>query len=182
MNLSINVSSNIIKLNSIRITSDLQRQICEAQDFDEHLQERKRLLEQGNGENIRIEIDRVMKFNDRICVPNDPKIKKKILDKVHKSKSIYLFIIYKNRAPHYYAVMLAKMEEGEHFPFVSITISQNPIPVHFNSILLTSKFFPCSRTSAMAIKERYTTCNHKPNPTRSSTNFCMVMEMPQSST
>ena len=28
--------------------SDLQRQICEAQDFDEHLQERKRLLEQGN--------------------------------------------------------------------------------------------------------------------------------------
>lgn len=56
------------------------------------------MFEQGSGEVFRIGIDGVSKFNDRICVSNDPKIKKVILDEAHKSK-LSIHPGYHNKVP-----------------------------------------------------------------------------------
>nr|KYP46226.1 Transposon Ty3-I Gag-Pol polyprotein [Cajanus cajan] len=53
---------------------------------DEFIQKKKKLLGQKGSEKFNIYQKGVMRFNDRICVPNDSEIKKIILGEAHKSK------------------------------------------------------------------------------------------------
>nr|KYP34208.1 Transposon Ty3-G Gag-Pol polyprotein [Cajanus cajan] len=86
MSLSTVVSQDRIQLHAVQITSDLHGQICEAQVVDEFIQKKKKLLGQKGGEKFNIDQKGFLRFNDRICVPNDSEIKKIILGEAHKSK------------------------------------------------------------------------------------------------
>lgn len=74
-------------------------------------------------------------------------------------------ILYQNISLQFYWLPNASQVHNPHSSML-LTILQNFIPLHFNSNLLTSKFFSCSHASAMAIKKRNMTRHHKPYPTR----------------
>jgi len=55
MNLLITLSHDKMQLNSIQITSNLQKQILEIQKSDEFIQKKKKLIGQGDEENFDID-------------------------------------------------------------------------------------------------------------------------------
>lgn len=77
---------NQLQLSMITITCSLLEQIKVKQEVDEYLRERMKLKEKGKIVEFKKDIDGVIKFQDRICVPNDSEIKRLILDEAHKSK------------------------------------------------------------------------------------------------
>nr|KYP45025.1 Retrotransposable element Tf2 [Cajanus cajan] len=86
MSLSTIVSQDRIQLHVVQITSDLHGQIGEARVVNKFIQKKKRLVGQKDGEKFNIDQKGVLRFNDRIYVPNDSEIKKIILGEAHKSK------------------------------------------------------------------------------------------------
>jgi len=54
MNLSVTLSHDKMQLNSIQITNNLQKQIHEAQERDEFINKKKKLIGQRGGENFDI--------------------------------------------------------------------------------------------------------------------------------
>jgi len=86
MNLKISLIHNKIQLKAIQVTNDLKREIKEVQANDEFLKKKKKLVEKDNGENFVIDRERILKFGNKICVPNDKRIKKMIFEEAHKSK------------------------------------------------------------------------------------------------
>jgi len=86
MNLKISLSHNKIQLKAIQVTNDLKREIKEVQANDEFLKKKKELVEKDNGGNFVIDREGILKFGNRICVPNDERIKKMIFEEAHKSK------------------------------------------------------------------------------------------------
>jgi len=79
MNLSISLSHDRIELNPIQVISDLKREIKEAQTNDEFLQKKKKLVKQKNGGIFVMDREGILNFRNRICVPNDDRIKKMII-------------------------------------------------------------------------------------------------------
>jgi len=86
MNLSVTLSHDKMQLNSIQITNNLQKQIHEAQERDELINKKKKLIGQRGGENFGIDKTKILRFKDRMCVPNNEEIKEMILEEAHKSK------------------------------------------------------------------------------------------------
>ena len=71
MNLSVTLNHDKIELNSIQITNNLQKQIHEAQESDEFINKKKKLIGQRGGENFGIDKIRTLRFKDKMCVPNN---------------------------------------------------------------------------------------------------------------
>ena len=86
MNLSVTLSHDKMQLNSIQITNNLQKQIHEAQESDELINKKKKLIGQRGGENFGIDKTGILRFKDRMCVLNNEEIKEMILEEAHKSK------------------------------------------------------------------------------------------------
>jgi len=86
MNLSVTLSHDKMQLNSIQIINNLQKQIHEAQESDELINKKKKLIGQRGGENFGIDKTGTLRFKDRMCVPNNEEIKEMILEEAHKSK------------------------------------------------------------------------------------------------
>jgi len=55
MNLSVTLNHDKIQLKSIQITNNLQKQIHEAHESDEFIQNKKKLIGQKDGENFGID-------------------------------------------------------------------------------------------------------------------------------
>jgi len=75
-----------MQLNSIQITNNLQKQIHEAQESDEFVNKKNKLIGQRGGENFGIDKTETLRFKDRMCVPDNEEIKEMILEEAHKSK------------------------------------------------------------------------------------------------
>ena len=86
MNLSVTLTHDKMQLNSIQITNNLQKQIHEAQERDEFINKKKKLIGQRGGEDFGIDKTGTLRFKDRMCVPNNEEIKEMILEEAHKSK------------------------------------------------------------------------------------------------
>ena len=60
-------------------------QIREGQDVDEILLSRKKLVLDGIESDFRINEDGILLFGKRMCVPNSPELKRRILEEGHSS-------------------------------------------------------------------------------------------------
>jgi hypothetical protein len=87
---------SLIFLNSMRgviveLEPTLEREIKEAQKNDEKINEIRQLILEGRGKNFWEDVEGVVWFKDRLCVPNVQSIRELILKEAHESAySIHL--------------------------------------------------------------------------------------------
>ena len=79
------VTKWIMKLGMLKITSGVSEGIRESQRTDLELVDRLALINQGRGGDFKIDDNGVIKFRDKICVPDVPELKKSILEEGHRS-------------------------------------------------------------------------------------------------
>ena len=72
--------------NELRIEGDLRDQIGQVQKSDEFLKFLKSKLQIEQIEYLHIDEKGTMTYEGRLCVPNDEKLRNKILSKAHYSK------------------------------------------------------------------------------------------------
>ena len=86
LNLSLEFTPRSIKCGTLRVTNELMERILISQTADGELQEKVKLIGQEGGTEFQIGPDGILRFKDRICVPNDQEIKKLLLEEGHKSR------------------------------------------------------------------------------------------------
>ncbi len=74
-----------VLLAALQIKPTLEENILEKQRDDSELQKAKKNIEEGNVSEFPIDHNGAIHFKDRLCVPNDPKLKQKILEEAHTS-------------------------------------------------------------------------------------------------
>jgi hypothetical protein len=74
-----------VKLGMLKLTSNILEEIKETQKVNLELVDRLVLINQGKEKDFRVDENGVMKFRDRVCVPDLPKLKRKILEEDHRS-------------------------------------------------------------------------------------------------
>jgi len=74
-----------VKLGMLKLTSSILEEIKKGQKKDLELVDRVVLVNQGKGVDFRLDQNGVLMFRDRVCVPDVPKLKKRILDEGHRS-------------------------------------------------------------------------------------------------
>ncbi|KAK2409545.1 hypothetical protein QL285_044961 [Trifolium repens] len=77
--------SRNIKLGMLKLTNDFLDKLKEGQRGDLSLVNRLALINQGKETDFKIDEKRVIRFRDRVCVPDLPELKKMILEEGHKS-------------------------------------------------------------------------------------------------
>ncbi|XP_050908927.1 uncharacterized protein LOC127122669 [Lathyrus oleraceus] len=85
MSLVCEETPNSVKLGMLKLTSGILEEIRESQKSDLSLVDCLTLINQGNGGDFRVDENGVMRFRDRVCVPDVPNIKKSILEEGHRS-------------------------------------------------------------------------------------------------
>lgn len=75
-----------VKLGMLKLTSDILDEIREGHKIDFGLINRLVLINHGKGYDFMINENGVMRFRDRVCVPDVPKHKKSILEEGHRGK------------------------------------------------------------------------------------------------
>ena len=70
---------------TLDIQSTLAEKICEAQKTDKEIAEIKEKMSNGNAKGFREDEHETLWFEDHIYVPNDPKVRKLILQEAHDS-------------------------------------------------------------------------------------------------
>ncbi|XP_050876370.1 uncharacterized protein LOC127080084 [Lathyrus oleraceus] len=83
MSLVFKVTPNNVKLGMLEMTSGILEEIREGKKVDLGLGERLMLINQGKEGDFRIDEKGVMKFKDKVCVPDVPELKKSILEEGH---------------------------------------------------------------------------------------------------
>ena len=86
LNLGVELHQDCMSLGNIVVSSDFLKLIKEKQEIDPHLIQKKELMNSGRVPEFRVSTDGILRFNDRICIPEDDEIKKMILEEAHKSK------------------------------------------------------------------------------------------------
>jgi hypothetical protein len=85
LNLDVKLCKGKIFLGMIKVSSGLMEDIRQQQASDEHLQEKRKLIEQEKAAEFSLGTDGILRCNGRICVPNNLEMRKMILDEAHKS-------------------------------------------------------------------------------------------------
>ena len=85
MSLACEITSSSIKLGMLRVTTKLLSEIREDQKFDSFLSAQLQSLAAGRESSFRVGSDGVLRFQDRMCVPSVPKIRRAILEEGHRS-------------------------------------------------------------------------------------------------
>jgi hypothetical protein len=75
-----------IFLGTIVVSNELLHWIKEEQQLDNHLQNIKEIVNGGQGGDFNIGNDGILRFQERLCVPQNTEIRKLILEEGHKSK------------------------------------------------------------------------------------------------
>jgi len=83
--LACEVTPNSVRLWTLRITSGLLGDIREGQKTDPFLRTQLEAIESGRESSFNVGSDGVLRLQDRICVPNVPKLRKMILEEGHRS-------------------------------------------------------------------------------------------------
>jgi len=74
-----------VKLGMLKLTSNILEEIKVGQKEDLELVDHVVLVKQGKGVDFKLDQNGVLMFRDRVCVPDVPEIKKRILDEGHQS-------------------------------------------------------------------------------------------------
>ena len=74
-----------VKLGMLKMTSNILEAIKKGQKEDLELVDHVVLFNQGKGVDFRLDENGVLMFRDRVCVPDVPELKKRILDEGHRS-------------------------------------------------------------------------------------------------
>lgn len=85
MSLGCKLTSKSIKLGVLRVINSLIDEIKEGQKVDPFLLSQVEKLNQGVESEFRFEMDRVMRFKDRLCIPSVSELKGAILEEGHRS-------------------------------------------------------------------------------------------------
>ncbi|KAL4295400.1 hypothetical protein GQ457_12G029270 [Hibiscus cannabinus] len=92
-------------LSELQVHPDLVSRIRELQRMDPELQKISDNLDAKNNSDFSVKTDGLLYFKDRMCVPNDDRLRKEMLDKAHQSSfSIHLGSVkmYKDLKPLYW--------------------------------------------------------------------------------
>ena len=74
-----------LKLGMLKLTSNILEEIKKGQKEDLELVDRVVLVNQGKGVDFGLDQNGVLMFRDRVCVPNMPELKTRILDEGHRN-------------------------------------------------------------------------------------------------
>jgi len=74
-----------VKLGMLKLTSNILKEIKNGQKEDLELLDHEVLVNQGKGVDFRWDENGVLMFRDRVCVPDVPELKKRILEEGHMS-------------------------------------------------------------------------------------------------
>ncbi|RZC29489.1 Transposon Ty3-G Gag-Pol polyprotein [Glycine soja] len=85
LSLACEVTPNSVRLGTLRITSELLRDIREGQKIDPFLRTQLEAIESGRDSSFNVGPDGVLRLQDRICVPNVPELRKMILEEGHRN-------------------------------------------------------------------------------------------------
>ncbi|MCI52710.1 hypothetical protein A2U01_0073956, partial [Trifolium medium] len=69
-----------VKVGMLRLTNDFLEEVVEKQKTDARLMKFKTLIEQGKKVDIEIDVNGVMRYRGRVCVPDVPELKRMILE------------------------------------------------------------------------------------------------------
>jgi hypothetical protein len=72
-------------MGNLTLGPNLLKQIRTSQLLDNELTKIRKEVENGTQSNFHISTDGILKFRDRICIPNDAEQKRVILSKAHQS-------------------------------------------------------------------------------------------------
>jgi len=73
-----------VKLGMLKLTSDILEEIKKGKKEDLELVDHVVLVNQGKSVDFRVDQNGVLMFRDRVCVPDVPELKKRILDEGHR--------------------------------------------------------------------------------------------------
>ena len=76
---------NSVKLGMLKLTSGILDEIREGQKSDVLLVDKLTLVNQGQGGEFRVDENGVLKFGNRVCIPDVTELKKSILEEGHRS-------------------------------------------------------------------------------------------------
>ena len=85
MSLAGEITSTSIKLGMLRVTSELFSEIRKGQKSDPFLSTQLESIVTGRESSFRVGTDGVLRFQDRVCVPSVPKLRRTILEEGHRS-------------------------------------------------------------------------------------------------
>ena len=79
------VTTSSVKLGMLKLTNQVLEEIREGQRTDLKLVDRLTLINQGKEVDFRIDERGIIRFRDRVCVPDMPELKQSILEEGHRS-------------------------------------------------------------------------------------------------
>jgi len=74
-----------VKLRMLKLTNNIFEEIKERQKVDLELVDRLVLVNQGKEKDFKVDENGVMKFYDKVCAPDVPELKRKILEEDYMS-------------------------------------------------------------------------------------------------
>jgi len=86
MKLQVELGSEFIRCSTLTISSDFLTSIRERQLLDASLKRIRQQLGSDETRDFALDNDDILRFQGRICVPNDAEVKKLILEEGHKSR------------------------------------------------------------------------------------------------
>jgi len=86
LNLEVFTSSNFISYNTLVITNEFLKRVKEKQLYDLKLKNILSLLDTNKVKNFSLGADDILKFQKRICIPEDHELKQIVLFEGHKIK------------------------------------------------------------------------------------------------
>ncbi|GAU38281.1 hypothetical protein TSUD_119620 [Trifolium subterraneum] len=86
LSLVCHVTPYSVKLGMLKVTNNVLEEIKEGQKMDPELTKYRELINQGRETSFKVDENRVLRIQNRICVPDIPELKKSILEEGHKSR------------------------------------------------------------------------------------------------
>ncbi|GAU23275.1 hypothetical protein TSUD_281700 [Trifolium subterraneum] len=80
------VTSDIVKLEMLKLTNPFLEKVREYQKGDEKVMERVALVIEGQENDFKIDENGVVKYRGRVCIPDVAELKRMILDEGHRSR------------------------------------------------------------------------------------------------
>jgi len=86
MNLEVSMSSNCISCNIFVIINEFLEKMKEKQLEDSKLKNIMSLLNTDKAKDFSLRVDGILRFKNRICIPEDNELKQSVLSEDHKRK------------------------------------------------------------------------------------------------
>lgn len=85
LSLACELVPNSVKLGMLRLTNNVLEEIKEGQKPNSHLIDQLVLINQGKLEDFKVGEYKFIRFQDKVCLPDVPELKRRILEEGHMS-------------------------------------------------------------------------------------------------